>query len=87
MYCVGMDTFSDIIDRWPSLQHYAEDIGVQYVTAQLMRHRNSIASKHWKAVVCGAEKRRIEGVTLEALAEIAAQGIAERKPKKSRVAA
>lgn len=82
-----MDTFSSIIDRWPSLQDYADDIGVQYVTAQLMRHRNSIASNHWKAVVGGAEKRRIEGVTLEALAEIAAHATTKRKTRKSRVAA
>lgn len=82
-----MDTFTSIIDRWPSLQDYADDIGVQYVTAQLMRHRNSIASKHWKAVVGGAEKRQIEGVTLEALAEIAALSVGDRKSKKASVAA
>jgi len=79
-----MDTFADIIDRWPSLQDFADDIGVKYVTAQLMRHRNSIAPNHWKALVSGAEMRRIEGVTLEALAEIAAHDGPKRKPRRRR---
>jgi hypothetical protein len=79
-----MDTFSDIIDRWPSLQDFADDLDVQYVTAQLMRHRNSIAPRHWKAAVRGAEKRQIDGVTLEVLAEIAAHDSQPRRSKKKR---
>lgn len=79
-----MQTFSGIIDKWPSLQEFAEDIGVKYVTAQVMRHRNSIDSKHWKALVCGAEKRLFADVTLEALAEIAADRATQPRPRKRR---
>ena len=79
-----MDTFTEIIDRWPSLQEFAADIGVKYVTAQVMRHRNSIDSKHWKALVSGAEKRLFSDVTLDRLAEISAHkaSAAHRKTRK-----
>lgn len=67
-----MSTFRNIIDKWPSLSAFAADLGVKYVTAQLMRHRDSIAPRHWNNVVLAAKKRAIPGVTLEALAAIEA---------------
>ena len=69
---VSMDTFSDVINRWPSLNEFASDIGVEYVTAQVMRWRNSINSRHWSAVVAAAASRGFDGITLEALASIKA---------------
>lgn len=73
-----MDTFSDIIMRWPSLREFAEDLGVPYVTAQVMKHRDSIAAEHWAAVVDGAKSRKIAGVTLELLARIKAERAGKR---------
>lgn len=67
-----MKTFRDVIDSWPSLQAFADDLDVAYVTAQVMRHRNSIASKRWQRVVECAGLRGLEGVTYEALAAIKA---------------
>lgn len=67
-----MDTFRLVIDLWPSLPAFAEDIDVIYVTAQAMHRRDSIPSEHWEATVAGASKRGIGGVTLERLAAIAA---------------
>lgn len=81
-----MNTFAEVIDRWPSLQCFADDIGVRYVTAQLMRHRNSIAAKHWQAAVSGADARHIAGVTLDVLAKLAAEEVS-RPPKVRRAQA
>lgn len=67
-----MDTFRTLIERWPSLSAFADDIGVIYVTAQGMHRRGSIPSEYWAAVVEGATKRGIAGVNLEILAAISA---------------
>ena len=81
-----METFREIIDRWPkpSLQTFADDIGVVYVTAQLMRYRSSISSTHWDAVVAGAKRRGIDGVSLELLASIKSQAAVRKCPPKRR---
>jgi hypothetical protein len=65
-------THADIINRWPTLTDFANDIGVAYGTAKAMRRRDSIPSEHWVAVVARASEREITDVTLEALAHAAA---------------
>lgn len=67
-----METFRDIIDRWPSLPEFAADIDVIYVTAQAMHRRDGIDDAYWKAMVEAAQRRGIEGVTLDLLASISA---------------
>lgn len=62
-----MQSFTDVINLWPSLTSFARDIRVEYVTAQIMRYRDSIAPRHWPKVVSAAGKRGFEGVTLELL--------------------
>lgn len=69
-----MQTFSDVINLWPSLSAFARDIRVEYVTAQIMRYRDSIAPRHWPKVVAAARKRGFEGVTLELLTSFKARG-------------
>ena len=66
-------THADLINLWPSLTLFAEDLGVPYVTAKAMRRRQSIPAGYWSRVVECAVSRNIEGVTLEALAEAVAQ--------------
>jgi hypothetical protein len=68
-----MLTYTEIIDRWPSLTAYAGDLGIRYGTAQVMRYRGSIPAKYWKRVVAAAARRGIEGVTLDLLASIEAE--------------
>lgn len=77
-----MKSFADIIDRWPSdsgppkrtsLQVFSDDLGVKYVTAQVMRHRNSIAPRYWEGLVDAAKRRKIKGVTLALLFKLKAQ--------------
>lgn len=68
-----MKTHADIIDLWPdpSIVTFARDIGVKYPTAQLMRWRQSIHSRHWQSVVAAAARRGLDGVTYEVLARLA----------------
>ena len=70
-----MKSFSDVIDQWPapSLQSFAEDVGIRYGTAQIMRHRDRINSRYWRRIVKAAQARKIEGVSLELMAALAAR--------------
>lgn len=45
---------------WPSYSDFAADAGVEYVTAQLWRYRNSIPTDHWPAILKGAEARGLD---------------------------
>lgn len=67
--------FRSVIDRWPkpSIAQFAEDVGVHYVTAQLMRHRNSISPDHWPAVVEAAQLRGFDEITLDLLLRLRAE--------------
>lgn len=65
-------THADLINLWPSLSVFAEDIDVPYVTAKAMRRRMSIPAGYWTRMVDAASRRRICGVTLDGLAKAAA---------------
>lgn len=66
-------THADIINLWPSLSDFAEDLGIQYGTAKAMRRRGAIPSEYWLTATTAAEARNIVGVTLEALASAVAR--------------
>lgn len=72
------DTFVQLIDAWPSLRVFAGDVGVPYVTAQMMKFRDSINARHWPAIVEAAGRRKISGVTLVALMELGRKRDARR---------
>jgi hypothetical protein len=75
MYCLCMtkpETIADLINCWPTIGAFADDIGCGYEAARKMRDRNSIAADHWSKVVEVCRKRRIRGVTLSWLAEMRA---------------
>lgn len=65
-------THTDIIDLWPSIGHFAADIGVGYEAAKAMRRRGSIPSGYWVRVVSAAASREIPGISYERLAELVA---------------
>lgn len=71
-----MPTFADIINLWPKPAPVTlgVDLGELPVTVRAWRTRNVLPDRKWKRVVECARLRGIEGVTLEILAEIAAQG-------------
>ena len=62
-----------IINEWPNLSEFADDLGVPYGTAKAMRRRGSIPTEYWLIVVSKAAEREIDGVTLEALAAAVAK--------------
>lgn len=66
------ETHRDIINVWPTLAAFAEDLGIPYETAKGMRARGSIDGRYWADVVTAAGNRGFAAVTLEALAEVAA---------------
>lgn len=61
-----MKTFVDLIDRW-GIANFADAIDVDYVNAQVMRYRNSVNGKYFKAVVADARKRGWKDVDLDVL--------------------
>jgi hypothetical protein len=67
-----MDTFAAIMAAWPTDADFARDIGIRPNHGQVMKARGSIPPGYWPDVVRAAEARRIEGVTIERLADIAA---------------
>ena len=66
-------THTDMINLWPSLSDFADDLGIQYGTAKAMRRRGVIPSEYWLMATLAAEARSITGVTLEALASAVAR--------------
>lgn len=70
-----MKTFADIIDAWGSPAVLAEDLDEEVGTVRQWRNRNRLPDRVWKGTVEAARKRGIEGVTLDLLAELAAQGV------------
>lgn len=53
-----------------SIQAFADDMGMPYPRAQLMRHRNSINPKYWNKLIEVAKARGVRGVTIKRLSEL-----------------
>jgi hypothetical protein len=66
-----MDSFRDLILRWPSAEALAGDLGLLGVTVRQWGARNSIPPAYWPGVIASAAARGIPGVTLEAMARLA----------------
>ena len=66
-----MNTVKELIAKWPSVEEFAEDLGISPMGAYAMSHRNRIDAKHWVRLVQSARERRITGITYQALAEMA----------------
>lgn len=75
MYSPRMDTpesFSALIDRWPTIVAFSTDLDVPYQTAAAMKRRDSIDPEYWELVISKAGERGINGVTWEYMAKLAA---------------
>lgn len=70
-----MKDFASLIARWPKpfISAFADDVGVAYVTAQMWRQRNSIPVEYWDLVIAAANKRGIDGVSMDSLQRLAAK--------------
>lgn len=72
-----IQTFSELLKLWPSAGALAEDLNspeapVKEVTARMWRQRG-IPSEYWLGIVAAADKRGIEGVSLDLLAKLSAE--------------
>lgn len=67
-----MESFLDIIGCWPTLDDFAQEIGVKVSHARVMKHRNSISSQFWLPVAAAAQKRGFDDITVAKLADIQA---------------
>jgi hypothetical protein len=68
------DTFN-IAELWPSVNEFAEDLGISLSTVRVWKHRRSIPHLYWSAVEQKARERRIKGASCSVLAKIAAHEI------------
>lgn len=71
-----MQTFSDIITQWDTLEAFRIDVGVPYQRARKWRDRDSIPPRHWPDVIAACRKKGIRGVTIDTLAKFYARGVA-----------
>ncbi len=68
-----MRTFSAVVNAWPSAAELARDLGISEIRTRAWRNREMIPAENWLAVVEAANRRGIEGVTLDLLAGLASQ--------------
>lgn len=74
------NSFVELINLWPkpSLIHFARDLGIPYVTANLMRQRNNIHPRHWPQLLAVAKTRGLTSITNDLLARLATERALER---------
>ena len=65
-----MQSFVEIINAWPHPTKFAEDVGVSPALVAVWKTRDTIPAAYWNWVVTAAERRRIEGITLELLGRL-----------------
>lgn len=68
-----METFADIIGLWPTAESLGDDIGQTGLVVRAWKRRNNIPSEHWASVIRAAASRGLDGVTAEALTDLAAR--------------
>jgi hypothetical protein len=69
----------NIIDAWPRLGDFADDLGISYGNAKAMRRRDRIGLEYVTKVVAAAEARGIDGVTAALIARLASDKAAAAK--------
>jgi len=52
-------TFRELISDWGGIPAFADDLNLGYVTAQKMHQRDSVAVRHWPALLQKAAGRGI----------------------------
>lgn len=62
-------SISDLIDKFDTITAFASEVGCGYEAARQMRRRKKIAPEYWAKVVDVAKAKKIDGVTLEWLAQ------------------
>jgi len=65
-----MDTFTDIIAEWETLEAFRASVGVPYQRARKWRDRDSIPPAYWPKVVSACRKKGLKGVTSDVLSRM-----------------
>ena len=81
-----MRTFDDVFVAFGGPRRFAAALGIKHFHAGTMKSRGSIPPAYWSDLVSAAQERGIEGVTLEALAEVAKAKRPEGQPNPERQA-
>lgn len=67
-----LKTFRDVMELWPTVGQFAEEIGVPAPTANKWRQRNRVPPGFWSAIL-GTRKARKAKVTADLLVTLAAR--------------
>lgn len=68
-----INSFSDVIDTLGGTAKFARAVGMKPNTAKMVRQRNSISPIWWASITDAASKAGHHDITVEKLAELAAQ--------------
>lgn len=68
-----MRSFIEIIDAWTKPDELAADLGVRRGMIACWKHRDSVPSAHWAALIKAAQNRGMSEVTLDLLSRLAAR--------------
>lgn len=68
-----MDTFSGIIELWPSSVDLASKIGVEADAVRKWKARNSIPPEYWESLIVAASQAGHSEITADHLTAIAAK--------------
>jgi hypothetical protein len=64
-------SFVSIIENWPSLKEFGADIRIEAAYARTLKMRDALPPGYWNRVEKAAKKRRMRGINLKVLANIA----------------
>lgn len=76
------ETFSEIIDLWPTRRLLAADLDVTPEAVSRMHKRNSVHHSHWDNMEKSAEKHGIEGITYKLLSRVKVKALNRLKDQK-----
>lgn len=66
-----MNTFRDLICKWPTLQAFADEVGVPLTTASSWKSRNRIRDVYWQKIIDAADQKGFDDIDAAAIAKIA----------------
>lgn len=66
-------SYVSIMNEWPSLEAFGKDIGIDGAHARTLKMRDTLPSGYWNRVEEAAKKRRLKGIDVKVLADIAAK--------------
>lgn len=66
-----LTSYIPIFNKWPSLKAFADDIGIDPAYARTLKMRDSLPSSYWNHVEAAAKRRKLRGINIKTLADIA----------------